>query len=1096
MKKATEFCLKNPWVTTALAVAALVAAAAAFRGLPVDVLPEIRVPRVVVQTEAGGMTAGEVEQFVTAPIEAAVRGLPGVRDVRSSSGGGLSFVWVDFDWDADLFRARLGVSEKLAGIHGALPAEAEPEITPVVSVSGEIMMVAITVDPAFGGGELEAPPTLAFEGELEAPPTLADLRQLAEFELRNRLLAVPGIGQVVVLGGELPEMRVSVSQERLEEFGLALDDVVEAVGASRTLAGAGYLADSRGREIPLRQAARADTAEDLRRAVVPAGTGDGRALALGDLAEVSVRGAPRRGSAGYNGEDAVVLAVQKMPGGNTLDLTREIDAVLDAFEATRLPRGAVLHRDAYRQSEFIEMSITRGRRILRDAALIVVLVLALTMMRARTTLVALLSIPLSLAAGVLFFPRLGLGLNIMTLGGLAIAVGSVVDNTIIFVELAWRRLDANAALPGASRQTKPEVLRGAGAEVFGPVTFSTLIIVVVFLPMLFLTGIEGQFFKPLAAAFLLVFAASLVVSLTITPVLCLLLHSGRRGIFGKNGGCTSPCTAPAAARGDAHPPADVDSVATRLLKRLYAPALRFCLRRAWWVCGAMAALAALMLALAATFGTSFLPPFHENCYTVFINTPPGTSLEETERATREATRMLAEVPGVLGVTRRTGRAERDEHAEPVSTSELVVRVDMSADPRRVRAGLESIVHGLPGVSTLIGYPIAHRVSAVLSGASAELAVNLYGDDLAALRQAAARAAEILATLPQVADAQANREVLVDTLRIRYRMADLASAGLTLRGAGEQVSAAFNGFHAGVITQNENRLDLMVRLEDAERAGPADVAAFKLSTPSGARVRLDEVADVFREEASNLIVRDNGRRKALISCNAAPGSNTGDLVAALRKHLEPAMREFGCVVGYGGSHEARQSAARRLSWAGAAVAVCVLLLLAWTLRGFRHALLVLVNIPLGLVGGVFALYMAAPGSVPGNTLALFGRGVYVSPVVSVSAIIGFVTATGFVVRNGLLLINKYNGLRASGLGVDEAVERGSVERMAPVIMTSLTTILGLLPLVLAHGKPGGELLAPLAVVQFGGLVSATLLNLLVLPAAYRLAEGRGGTARAK
>jgi len=1033
MKRILELCLRNPWPVVAAALAAMAGAVAVFNSMPVDVLPEITAPRVVVQTEAGGMTAEEVEQFVTAPIEAAMRGLPGVKDVRSSSGGGLSFVWVDFDWDADLFRARFNVAEKLASIRETLPAGAEAELSPAVSITGEIMMLAITCDDG---------------------ARLPDARQLAEFELRNRLLAVPGIGQVVVLGGELPEMRVSVSQERLAEFGVTLNDVVEAVEASRTTAGAGYIADARGREIPLRQTARADTAEALRRAVVPAGTDGARVLTLGDVADVGIGGAPRRGSAGYNGEPAVVLAVQKMPGGNTPALTREIDAVLDAFEAARLPRGMALRRDAYRQSEFIELSIAQGRKTLRDVALVVVAVLALTLMRVRTTLVILLSMPLSVAAGLLLFPKLGLGVNIMTLGGLAIVISDVVDNTIIFVEIAWRKLDLATGRP------KAEVLREAGLEVFNSVSVSTALIMLVFLPMLFLTGIEGQFFRPLAIAYLLVFGASLVVSMTITPVLCLLTHTPSRRFRG--GG---------------------EAVGVRLLKRAYRPALRFCLRHARALCAAAAVMAALALALAATYGTSFLPPFHENCHTVFINTPPGTSLDETERATREATRMLAEIPGVLGVTRRTGRAERDEHAEPVSTSELVVRVDMAADQRRIRNDLEDILHGIPGVSTLIGYPIAHRVSAVLSGTSAELAVNIYGDDLGVLRQAAARAKEILDTLPQVADAQANREILVDTLRIRYRAHDLAAAGLTLRDAGEQVSAAFNGHTAGVIMQNENRLDLVVRLDEAERATPARVAAFKLSTPNGERVRLDEVADVFREEASNLITRDNGKRKALVTCNVAPGSNTGDLVAALRKHLEPALHELGCTVGYGGSYEAQQSAARRLAWAGAGILALIVLVLSRALRSVKGALLVLANLPFCLVGGVLALYIASPAGVVANTVALLGRGAYVAPVVSISAIVGFVTAMGFVFRNGLLLLNKYAELRGAGMDVSEAVERGSLERMAPILITSFTTILGMLPLVLAHGKPGGEFLAPLALVQVGGLLAATFLNLLVLPAAY-------------
>lgn len=1056
MKRIIDFCLGNPWLTLAVMLLAVVAAALVGRRLPVDVFPELKVPRVVVQTEAGGLTAEEVEQFITVPIESAMNGIPGVKAVRSSSGGGLSFVWVDFDWETDIFRARQSVSERLATARAMLPEEIEPELAPIVSVTGEIMLVALTADPGS-----------------EATPF--ELRQLAEYELLNRLMAIPGIGQVVVIGGRLPEFQVNVSQNTLAAYGVTLNEVADAARDSHSMAGAGYLPNVKGLEIPLRQTARVETVDDLRRAILP--TPDGATpLRLGQVADVTLGGAPRRGSAAYNGQDAVVLAVQKAPGGNTLELTRQIEAALDAFEASRLPAGVRLHRDAYRQADFITLSIDNGMAIVRDASIIVLLVLGLTLLRVRTTLITLLAMPLSLALGLILFPKFGLGINIMTLGGLAVAVGDVVDNAIIFVEIAWRKLLENAHKPEAKRAPKVKVLHDASAEILRSVTFSTLIIVLVFLPLLFLSGLEGQFFKPLGLAYLLVFVASLIVAVTVTPVLCLLLFSAKRGFWKK-------ATAPKPEKA-AH-----DGLSVRLLKTLYQPTLLFCMRHAWLVCGVMAAVTAGALWLASTFGTSFLPPFHEDCYTVFVSTPIGTSLEETERVTHGVMEDIRRIDGVKSVTRRTGRAERDEHAEPVSASELLVRVDMTADPLRLRNEIGSVIKSIPGLATMIGYPIAHRISAVLSGTTAELAINVFGDDLATLRTAAADVKKVLDTLPQVADARANREIMVDTLRIRYRLEDLAHAGLTLKDAGEQVSAAFDGLVVGQVSRNQRRWDIVVRLEESERAGLADVAAFKLTAPNGARVRLDEVADVFREEASNLIVRDDAHRKALISCNVAPGSNVGDLVKALRQNVDPVVHRLGCTVSYGGSYEAQQSASRRLTWLSMGLLLTIILILGYSLRSFKAATLVLVNLPLCLIGGVLAMYLANPVPLMANTRALFGDGAYIAPVLSVASLVGFITVAGFVIRNGLLLLNRYRELQDAGRSTRDAIIEGSLERMVPIIMTSLTTVLGLIPIVMAYNKPGGELLAPLALVQFGGLISATLLNLLVLPAAWWLASSK-------
>lgn len=1025
MNRFIETILAHPKLTLAAVVLLAALGWRVGKDLAVDVFPEIREPRVVVQTEAGGLTAEEVEQRVTIPIEAAMNGIPGVRAVRSSSGGGLSFVWVDFDWDVDLAQARFSVFERLATVKEQLPADVRAEIAPVVSVTGEIMLVALT-SPSGRVSPLK-------------------LRELAEFDLRTRLLGVSGVGDVVVTGGYLPECQIRVRPSVLSQYGLSFADIVACAESTRTTASAGYLPHVGGEEIPFRQIARADTLEALRRVAVP--SPDGRSfLRLSDVADVQVGGAPRRGSATFNGVDAVVLAVQKTPGANTLSLTRQLDARLDQFAAEHATDGLEVHREAYRQADFIDLSIGEGRTMIRDAAIIVVLVLGLTLLRLRTILITLLTMPLSVLAGLVLFPRFGLGVNVMTLGGLAVGVGDIVDCAIIFVEIIWRRLGENAAAPVAVRETPPRVVAAAVREVLPSVAFSTSIIVLVFIPLLMLSGLESRFFAPLGLAYLLVFGASFVVAFVTVPALSLLLWREPRR--------RRPTTDGSAG----------DSFTTHTLKALYRPLLDVCLRFPKTLCLAFLALFAGTIYLAFGFGASFLQTFREDAFTVFVSMPPGTSLVETERIADGARAAIGRIPGVKTVLRRTGRAERDQHAEPVSASELVVRVDMGADAEAIRRAIREDLGELPGVSTMVGYPIAHRISAVLSGTEAEVAISVFGDDLAVLRDVAQKVKRILDTLPEVADVRANREILVNTFRIDYDMDALAEMGLSLKEAGEQVSAAFNGKVVGEIRDGLKVRNLVVRLDDGG-AGltPETVGAFVLASPTGRRQRLDEVAHVYREEASNLVIREQARRKALITCNAAGAVDTGTLVAALRKAIEPTVVAAGCTVSYGGSFEARQSAGRRLAILGGALLVAIFVILTLALKTAKAAALVMLNVPLGLIGGIVAVWLT-------------------NPVLSVASLVGFVTVVGFVLRNGLLLLNRYRELEEAGLSFRDAIVSGSTERMVPILMTSLTTILGLVPLVLAADKPGGELLAPLAIVQFGGLISATFLNMLVLPAA--------------
>ena len=1029
MKRIFKAIADNP--KTILAATLIVAAVGlrTWQNLAVDVFPDISVPRVTIHTEAGGLTAEEVEQLVTIPIESVVNGIPGVSTIRSSSSGGLSFVWIDFDWNVDVARARFDVFERLARVKESLPDEAHAEISPIVSVTGEIMLVALT----------------GKEGGASA----LEIREIAEYDLRTRLLGIPGIGEVAVIGGRLPEYRVAADPRRIAEAGLSLFDIMEAARDTRTFLSGGYLANVAGEEVPLRQIARADTLDALKLSPIP--LANGGSLRLGDVADVSVAGEPRRGSASFNGKEAVVLSVQKASGGNTPALTKVLEKSLADFAETVKSKGIEVHSNAYRQADFIEASIKGGGEVVRDAVIIVIAVLLLTLLELRTILVVLLTMPLSTLLGLALFPMFGLGVNVMTLGGFAVAAGDIVDAAIIFTEVIRRKLGENEALPPEERRPVGPVIADAAASVAPGVLFSTVIVVMVFIPLLMLSGLEGRFFRPLALSYICVFTMSLLCAWVAIPALSRILRVGSRW-----GSKTVAGSSDAGV-----------SLGVRIMRAVYRPFLSLALR--FPKCVVLLSLIATGYAVhvATGFGSSFLPPFHEDSFNVMVSLPPGASLAETERVSESCVPAMASIPGVLSVTRRTGRAERDQHAEPVSSSEFVVRVDLSKDTDAIRSQIRERLGSIPGCALIVGYPIAHRISAVLSGTEAELAVNIYGNDVDVLRETVAKMKAALEAIPEVSDVRANREITVRTLRVDYDMPALVEAGITPREAGEQVAAAFNGAPVGEVRNGIRKRSVTVRLNGDENEYDINtVKSLVLSGRAGKRVRLDDVARVVPEEAPNLLLREGGLRKALISCNPAPGVNTGELVKKLRTMLTPVASEAGCTVSFGGSYQARESAGKRLGVLGVGLVVAIFFLLVLALGSGRAAALAMLNVPLGLVGSVVAVSLA-------------------EPVLSVSSLVGFVTVIGFVLRNGILLINCYRERLDAGDDLAVAIREGSLERMAPIIMTSLTTVIGLIPIMIAGNKPGGELLAPIAVVQFGGLLGASALNLIVLPAAAKV-----------
>jgi len=1045
LRRLIAFSIANPLMVVLLASLVLAGALYQMTRMPVDVFPDLNAPTVVIINEAGGLGAEEVEQYVTFPVETALNGLPGVRRVRSGSAISLSIVYVEFDWGTDIYRARQFVTERLATVQERLPPGTHSEIAPVTGITGEIMLLSL--------------------GSTEASVSEMDLRAYAEYNLSNRLLAVPGVAQVVAIGGRLPEYQVNVRQAQLALYGLTAADVTRAASEAHSVASAGYLANVEGQELPIRQSARVRSVEDIKNTIVKYRAG--AAVRIGDVADVVLGGAPRRGAAGQGGKPAVVLAVQKAPGTNTVAITRNIDAALDAVQPT-LPQGMILNRAVMRQADFINLSLRNVLVVLRDAAVFVAIVLVLFLLNVRTTLITLTALPLSLAVALLVLWAMGLSINVMTLGGLAVAIGELVDDAIIDVENVFRRLHENAARPPPDRKPFLRVIFDASNEIRSAVVFATIIIVIVFVPLLFLQGMEGRFFRPLGLAYITSILASLLIALTVTPAMCRLLLRGKLGRE-----------------------RDREPFLVRWLKAAYRPTLERAIRWRWGVAAVALVATGLSLWLASTFGTEFLPRFNEGTITVFLNAPPGTSLEESDRLGRAVDGRLAGLEGIRSVVRRTGRAERDAHAEPPSRSEIEIGLEPGITREQLLPAIDKVLASIPGITAEIGQPIEHRLSHVLSGTPAAIAVNVYGEDVSVLRMIAREVEAALKELPGTRDVQGNREAMVVSLPIRYRHDDLARFGLTPAAAAEQVSSAFFGRTVAEVNEGIRRYDLVVRLSPEERQTVEDVRDLVLRGQGGAMVRLHEVADIGREYTSMAIQRENARRKAVISTNVAEGYNLGHLVDEVRQRVDPIVARHGYTVSYGGQFEAQQSAARTIYLMGTGVIVVILLLLYTAFGSIKAALLVMVNLPLALVGGILAIYLTESGNIWSNTLGLFGAGLYRAPVISIASMVGFVTLFGIAVRNGILLVDHYQTLLNQGIPLHLAIVEGSLERLSPILMTALAAVLGLVPLALAAGEPGSELLAPLAVVVLGGLITSTLLNLVVVPAGFALVirEGR-------
>jgi copper/silver efflux system protein len=1014
-----QLSLQNRLIVVIAAGALLVLGSIVALRLPVDVFPDLTAPTVTILTEAHGMAAEEVEQLVTFPIETVLNGASGVRRVRSNSIQGLSTVWAEFDWGTDIFVARQIVGEKLQVMRNTLPEGVDqPVLAPISSVMGEIMLIGLSSDSLSG----------------------MDLRGLAEFNVARRVQSVPGVSQVLVYGGETEQLQVLLDPYAIQIRGLRLQQVLEAVQGANVNATGGLLVHG-GQEHLIRGLGRAHGPEDLEQTVVA--VHEGVPVLLRDVGRVSWGPAPRLGSASINGRDGVLLVVSKQPEANTLELTGRIGSML-AELAPSLPGGVMLHTDIFKQSDFIEAAVDNVVHALRDGAVLVTLVLMLFLLNWRATLISVLAIPLSLIVTTLSFWALGMSINTMTLGGMAIAIGVLVDDAIIYVENVFRRLRQNAARPPAERASFATTISRASSEIRSPIAMATFIVIVVFLPLFFLSGVEGRMLVPLGIAYTVSILASLLVAVTVTPALSSYLL--RRVAELQEQG---------------------DSWLVRRLKGLYLPSLDFFLRHRGLVVGLAALLVAGTMATLPFFGRSFLPEFNEGTLNISLATVPGTSLAESDQLGQMAEALLLAHPAVESTARRTGRTEQDEHSLGSHAHELEVQVDLETiDKQVLLEELRAALALLPGTNVTIGQPISHRIDHMLSGTRAAIAVKIYGSDLQELRRLAEAVKHEMEQVDGLVDVYADQQTDIPQILIQADRAAMARHGLRPADMDELIDLAFLGVKASQIYRGDHRVDLVVRHAPEFRQDLDALRRTLINTPDGHAIPLEFIAEIRQDKGPNYISRENVKRKIVVQANVA-GRDLRSAVEEIRQRVEANITlDTGYFLEYGGQFESEEQATRTVALLSVFSILAILVVLYLEFGSLRQAVLVMVNLPLALIGGVISIF-------------------FTEGVISIASLVGFITLFGIAVRNGILMVSHYNHLiDEEGLPLEEAVRQGSMERLNPILMTALTTGLALVPLILSMHQPGSELQAPMAVVILGGLLSATFLNLAVVPVLYR------------
>ena len=1019
LNKIIHFSLHNRILVLVASVLLLVGGFYTAYHTEVDVFPDLTAPTVVVMTEANGMAAEEVEQLVTFPIETTVNGATHVRRVRSSSTNGFSVVWVEFDWDTDIYLARQIVTEKLALVNEELPENVgKPTMGPQSSILGEVLIVGLTSDST----------------------SMIDLRTIADWTIRPRLLSTGGVAQVSVLGGDIKEYQVLIDPARMKHYGVSLDEVMAVTRNMNQNVNGGIIYEH-SNEYIVRGMLSTTNIEQIGRAVIK--TVDGMPITLEDVADVKIGSQePKLGLASERGKPAVLVTVSKQPQTGTIELTEKLIAALDDVQKN-LPADVKISTDIFRQSRFIDSSINNVKTSLYEGAIFVIIVLFLFLANVRTTLISLVTLPLALVVSILALHYMGLSINTMSLGGMAIAIGSLVDDAIVDVENVWKRLRENRLMPEGERKGIVEVVFEASKEVRMPILNSTLIIVVSFVPLFFLSGMEGRMLVPLGIAFIVALFASTFVALTLTPVLCSYLLGNKEGGMPK------------------------EAFVAVWMKKHYERALLWTLKYNKIVIGSTLVLLVVALGCFFTLGRSFLPAFNEGSLTINITSMPGISLEESDKLGRRAEELLLSIPEIQTVARKTGRAELDEHSRGVNGSEIEAPYELKHRSKdEMMQEVRDKLNTLSGANIELGQPISHRIDAMLSGTKASIAIKLFGDDLNHLYLYANRIKTAITGVEGIADLNVEQQVERPQLQMIPKREMMAKYGITMPEFAEFVEVNLAGATVSQVYEQGKVFNLIVRAKDNVRDEMDKIRDLMIDTPNGQRIPISYVADVVSTVGPNTVSRENVKRKIVISANTS-GRDLRGVVNDVQEIIDAEVKlPEGYHVEYGGQFESEQAASRTLLLTSLMSIVVIFLLLYMQFKNAAQSGVILLNLPLALIGGVFAL-------------------MFTSGEVSIPAIIGFISLFGIATRNGMLLISHYNDLRANGLTLQESVVKGSLDRLNPILMTALTSALALIPLAFRGDLPGNEIQSPMAQVILGGLLTSTFLNAFIVPIVYML-----------
>lgn len=1023
LNKIIQFSLNNRLIVLISAVLLLVGGLYTAKNMEIDVFPDLNAPTVVIMTEANGMASEEVERLVSFPIETAVNGATDVRRVRSSSTTGFSVVWVEFDWGTDIYKARQIVTEKLATLGDALPENiGQPTLGPQSSILGEVMIIGLTADST----------------------SLLDLRTIADWTIRPRLLSTGGVAQVTVIGGDIKEYQILLDPGRMKHYGVTLDEVLQVTRNMNQNASGGVLYEY-GNEYIVRGVLQSADVKEIGKAVIKK-VGESPIL-ISDVADVKIGAkTPKLGVASEKTKSAVLLTITKQPNTNTIELSEKLDASIADLQKG-LPADVKISTDIFRQERFINNSINNVQKSLYEGSIFVVIVLFLFLMNGRTTFISLMALPLSLLTSILALKLMGLTINTMSLGGMAIAIGSLVDDAIIDVENVFKHLRENRKKPKEEQQSVLTIVFEASKEVRMPILNSTLIIVASFTPLFFLSGMEGRMLVPLGIAFIVALFASTIIALTVTPVLCSYLLANNKKDKGEK-----------------------ESVFVVKLKAIYEKSLHWALEKQKIVLGITGLLLISAIAISFTFGRNFLPPFNEGSFTVTVNTLPGISLEESDKVGAMAEQAILSVPEIQTVGRKTGRAELDEHSFGVNTSEIEAPFVLKDRPQKeVLADLRNKLNAIPGISVEIGQPISHRIDHMLSGTKANIAIKIFGTDLNKLFSLGNEIKSKIEGIDGVADLNVEQQVERPQLKIVPKRELLAKYGITLPEFTEFVTTMLSGEVVSQVYDAGKSFDLTLKVDENYKDQAEKIRNLMIDA-NGLKVPFAYIADISSSMGPNTINRENAQRKIVVSANVA-GRDLRSVVNEIQDNLDNNIQlPEGYHIEYGGQFESEQAASQILLIASVFAILIIFLLLFNQFRSVTQSAVILLNLPLALIGGVYAI-------------------LFTSGEISIPAIIGFISLFGIATRNGILLMAHYNDLGNKGYSVNKSILQGSLDRLNPILMTALSSGLALIPLAVQGSLPGNEIQSPMAKVILGGLLTSTMLNMYIVPIIYRMLKNR-------